>query len=87
MWVDDATRISPELYDQVPELAEGAGHLRTGGLSPEGRGRQGSSEKEDEKDARRTEAAHGVPFRKATPERALVPARAGLTSHMVPRDD
>jgi hypothetical protein len=87
MWVEDATGISPELYDEVPKLAEGAGHLGSGGLSPEGRSCQGCSEEEDEKDARRTEAAHGVPFRKATPERAAMPVRAGLTSHMVPRDD
>lgn len=84
--IDDAARISPELYDEAPQLAEGAGHLVARGLAPEGWGAQGCGEEEDEKDARRIDAAHGVPFRKAALERAALPARAGLTSHMVQRE-
>ncbi len=76
--VEDAARSPPELYDEVPDLAKGAGHLVAGGLSPDRRSSQGCGKEEDEKDARRVEAAHGVPFGKSAQERAPVPARAGL---------
>jgi len=87
MWVEDATLISPELDDEVQEPAEGIGHLGVGGLPPERRGAEGYGEKEGENETGRVEAAHGVPFRKAAPERAALPAWSGLSSDMVPWED
>jgi hypothetical protein len=85
--VDDATRVPPKAGEEAPELAEGASSFVSVGLAPDGGGAQSYGEEEDESEAKREDAAHGIPFRKAAPVRATVPERSGLTRDMVPRDD